>query len=81
MLRHVGLALILVGLSSTACFAQLFSGTPQEQAACRPDVARMCRGVPPDQGAMLDCLIAHQDRLSKPCRAVLESHGQIQPKR
>lgn len=68
-------AAALATLSSTA-MAQ-FSGTPEEQAACRPDVRRFCYKIPEDQGtnAFLQCLQEHRTRLSGKCRAVLESHG------
>ena len=68
-------AAALAVLSSTA-MAQ-FSGTPEEQAACRPDVRRFCYKIPESQGtnAYLQCLQEHRSRLSASCRAVLESHG------
>jgi hypothetical protein len=67
----------LVFVSATASFAQ-FDGTPQEQAACRPDVRKHCRDLKADAGspAFLACLQANRAKLSKSCRAVLESHGQ-----
>jgi hypothetical protein len=53
-------------------------GTPQEQAACRPDVRRFCRDLKPDAGSLsfLSCLQGHREKLSRACLAVLESHGQ-----
>ena len=65
----------LAALSSNA-MAQL-SGTPEEQAACRPDVRRFCYKIPEDQGAsaFLQCLQEHRNRLRASCRNVLESHG------
>jgi len=60
---------------STAAFAQ--SGTPQEQAACRPDVRRFCHSVRQQDGdqAFLACLEMHRDRLSAACKDVLVQHG------
>jgi hypothetical protein len=57
--------------------AQQPSGTPEEQAACRPDVRRFCSKIKQEEGsdAFLQCLQAHRDKLSQKCRAVLESHG------
>ena len=74
-LRVLLAAAALAALSSTA-MAQ-FSGTPEEQAACRPDVRRFCYKIPEDQGAsaFLRCLQEHRNRLTAKCRAVLESHG------
>lgn len=68
------LILLLTGMSSMA-FAD--SGTPDEQAACRPDVRRFCSKVAPDAGdtAFLVCLENHRDELSKNCLGVLMDHG------
>jgi hypothetical protein len=53
-----------------------FQGTPEEQAACRPDVDRFCRDAVPDTFRVLACLQSERTRISAPCRRVLESHGQ-----
>ncbi len=73
-------AILVSGLllsMTTAALAQ-FSGTPEEQAACRPDVRRFCYKLRPDEGsnAFLQCLQAHRSRLTRQCRAVLERHAQ-----
>jgi hypothetical protein len=54
------------------------SGTPKEQAACRPDARRFCSHVKQgsDSNAYLSCLEANRSKLSKACLAVLQSHGQ-----
>ncbi|HEV2956102.1 MAG TPA: hypothetical protein VGX95_08280 [Xanthobacteraceae bacterium] len=58
--------------------AQALSGTPQEQAACRPDVARHCKSVQGnDDNAFVSCLVSHAPQLSKRCRKVLEAHGKL----
>ena len=74
-IRRILLAGALAAVSSSA-LAQL-AGTPQEQAACRPDVRRFCYKVTENQGtnAYLQCLQEHRSRLSAGCRAVLENHG------
>jgi hypothetical protein len=79
MAKHTRGALVaaaFVVLAASAS-AQTGTGTPEEQAACRPDVRRFCNKVTEDQGtdAFLHCLQAHRDKLSQRCRAVLESHG------
>lgn len=68
---------LLTAAPITAALAQ-FEGTPQEQAACRPDVRRLCRDLKPDTGSgvFLACLQTNRAKLSKACRDVLESHGQ-----
>ena len=72
--RTTILTLILTSLSSAA-LAQ--SGTPEEQAACRPDVRRFCSHVAADAGdtAFLVCLENNRDHLTKKCLAVLIDHN------
>jgi len=85
----LGLAIMFASLTTTA-WAQSqaprplplplpfpnFQGTPEEQAACRPDVDRFCREAVPDTFRVLACLQSERTRISAPCRRVLESHGQ-----
>ena len=74
MLSRLLLPAAFLALTSAA-FAQ--SGTPQEQAACRPDVRRFCHSVRQQDGdqAFLACLEMHRDRLTAACRGVLAGHG------
>ena len=76
MWRKASLILALVLGSTTLAFAQM-EGSPQEQAACRGDVGKLCRGVQGGSPAILDCLVSHHTRLSNKCRSVLESHGKL----
>ena len=48
-------------------------GTPEQRAACRADVRRLCRAVPPEEGSMAlyACLKANRDRLSVKCGQVI----------
>ncbi|HVV60658.1 MAG TPA: cysteine rich repeat-containing protein [Pseudolabrys sp.] len=55
----------------------LFKGTPQEQAACRPDAVKFCSDSIPDSFRVLACLQEHEKKLGKACKKVLESHGQL----
>ena len=74
MIRKFVLVAVLTAASSAA-WAE--GGTPQEQAACRPDVRRFCHTVVGSgDGAVLACLQEHRARLHRACRQVLESHGQ-----
>jgi hypothetical protein len=57
-------------------FSELMKGTPEEEAACKPDVTKYCQEAVPDTFRVLGCLKQQRKRLSKPCLAVLESHGQ-----
>ena len=77
MWRKSTLIVALILGSSTLALAQGFSGTPQEQAACRPDVGRWCKGVKAEQGNVLECLVAHHQKLSAKCHAVLQGHNQV----
>ena len=87
--RIVHVAAVLLVLGGTPLLAQdrdkpapssegdLFKGTPQEQAACRPDAVKFCSDAIPDTFRVLACLQEHQEKLGKPCKQVLESHGQL----
>jgi Cysteine rich repeat len=72
--RQISLVAALLVLSSNA-MAQ--SGSPEEQAACRPDVRRFCYKIRESEGsnAFLQCLQEHRAKLSARCRAVLEGYG------
>ena len=51
-------------------------GTPDEEAACKPDVRRYCPNLGDDQLRTLACLQKERARISKACLKVLEDHGQ-----
>jgi hypothetical protein len=82
--RFILIFAIFLASSANALFAQtpppgaggLFEGTPQEQAACHPDVMKFCRESVPDTMRVLACLQARRDRISKACQGVLRNHGQ-----
>jgi hypothetical protein len=48
-------------------------GTPEQRAACAPDVRRFCKSVKPEDGpfAYLSCLQEHQDKLRPACVTVI----------
>jgi hypothetical protein len=74
MFRKVLLAVAFISLSSMALAT---SGTPEEQAACSPDVRKFCKKVPQgsDDNAYLACLENNRDALSIKCLNVLMDHG------
>ena len=74
-MRSSILILALVLALPAPVFAQGATGTPEEQAACRPDVRRLCHSAKGND-AITECLKAHRDKLSKACMAVFEAHGQ-----
>ena len=73
----IRLSLLSLALIAFSSFAMAQQGTPDEQAACRPDVRKFCFRVHESDGsqAYLACLQQNRDRLTAKCRAVLESHG------
>jgi hypothetical protein len=62
------IAAALAVLVSGAAFAQ---GTPQQRAACRPDVTKFCKGKGEDPGVLLQCLEDNKDKISEKCRKVI----------
>ena len=54
----------------------LFTGTPEEQAACAPDASRFCSDAIPDTFRVLACLQEHRKKLKKACLQVLDAHGE-----
>jgi hypothetical protein len=71
---------VLVPGSSTRVMAQ-FSGTPKEQAACRADVAKFCKGLTGDSDdVFVECLVKNAPQVSSRCREVLEAHGKLPPR-
>ena len=74
MFRKVLLTVTFISLSSMAL---AMSGTPEEQAACSPDVRKFCKKVPPgsEDSAYLACLENNRDALSIKCLNVLLDHG------
>jgi len=48
-----------------------FLSVPQafaERGACREDVAKFCKDVPPGQGNIMKCLKEHENELSPACK-------------
>jgi hypothetical protein len=74
MLRKILVILMVAGVGGSA-FA---GGTPEEEAACRPDVRKFCSKLPPNaaDGDFLACLQSHREKLTPKCLNVLTSHGQ-----
>lgn len=55
---------------SSAALAQ----TAAERAACQADAEKLCAGVKPGGGRIVQCLAKQLDKLSPECRKVLQSH-------
>ena len=74
MIRTLMLALALTVVSAAAW---AYSGSDQEQNACRRDVVRHCRNVANEnEFVILACLQANRPKLTVACRTVLQNHGQ-----
>jgi hypothetical protein len=64
----------LAAVSPVAALAAS-SGTKEEQAACRPDVRRLCSKIGnADDRKYRDCLQSHFQELSQKCQQVLMNH-------
>jgi hypothetical protein len=85
MARSIFLFAILLASIATPSVAQQQSfplppfltprGTPEDQRACRPDAARLCKELIGDDDAVLRCFQANRPKLSPACAAVLVKYG------
>ncbi len=77
-------ALCLLAAASTTAAAQSTDkpsqdmGTPEQRAACGPDVGRYCKSVKPEDGpfAYLDCLQKNREKLRPACVKVIDGGAQ-----
>ena len=84
MFHKIAIVLGVVVAGSTVALAQLPlplplpmpQGTPEDRAACEPDVQRYCKSAIPDQLRVLGCLQDNRKRISNACQAVLVRYGQ-----
>jgi hypothetical protein len=76
MVRSVSLILLAVFLTSSAALAQTYpqENTPEDRA-CRGDARRFCKDDIPDQFKVGSCLQMNKEKLSRACKAMLESQG------
>jgi hypothetical protein len=54
----------------------MMEGTPEDRAACNPDVQKYCQAAIPDTMRVLGCLQQNRQRISPACRGVLQKYGQ-----
>ena len=73
----VRLTLILTVLLGSFSAAGAFSGSRQEQDACRPDARKLCSRVAQDEFSVLNCLVSNRTKLSRACTQVLQRYGQL----
>lgn len=80
MKPRLAFALLLALAAATPAAAQSQKqnseemGTPQQRAACGPDVRRFCRHVKPEEGPMAyySCLNEHREKLRTACVKVID---------
>lgn len=71
-LRRLAFALAIVAATSTYSTASLAEqGTPEQRAACTPDVMRLCLSSIYSVKAILACMARNKDSLSDRCRSLL----------
>src|SRR5262249_55325584 len=66
-------------LAASGAFAQSSEGTPEEQDAYHRDAVRFCKDAIPDTFKVLTCLESTRTKIREACRAVLRSHGVLEP--
>jgi Cysteine rich repeat len=77
MIFKIGLlSAALVACATPTVLAQSEQGTPQERAACAPDVRKFCKSANDDTMRVLACLQANRGKITSACNKVLVSHGQ-----
>lgn len=87
MLNHACLKTVrLLGLSVAGLLAATLpvfahSGTADEQAACTPDVFRLCASEIPSEPKIVACLNRKIDKLSPACRKVMSGDDDDKPRK
>jgi len=67
-----GVAVVAIVLGfSTAAVAQML--TAEEQAACKDDFQKYCKGTVPGGGRIIACLNRQYAELAPPCKKVLDA--------
>lgn len=77
---HATLAVIAAALgiaATTPAVADQSRGTEEQQAACTPDVFRLCGSMIPDADRIVYCLRQNTSQLSPACRAVFEPNDTV----
>jgi hypothetical protein len=71
-MSKIGFAVVAIALGfSTAAYAQAL--TAEEQAACKADFAKYCKGTVPGGGRIIACLEKQYAELAAPCKKVLDA--------
>ena len=73
-MRNAARIAVAAAFCFTAASAAAEPGTKEEQAACKPDVYRLCKDFIPVTDKIVSCLKENRSKLSPACRKVF-SHG------
>ncbi len=71
MIRNAARIAVAAALCFTAQYAMALPGTKDEQAACKPDVYRLCKDFIPITERIVSCLKENKSKLSPACRKVI----------
>ena len=74
--RFIVLCFVAALIAGTAPNAM--AQTAQQRAVCQGDAKKLCAGVAPGGGRVLECLAKQKGSLSEPCKAVVEAQGSEQ---
>jgi hypothetical protein len=69
------LTTIAAALTLLTAGAPVLAQTAEQRAACEADAKKMCPGIQPGGGRILDCLAKQKDKLSDACKKVVASQG------
>lgn len=61
----------------TACLSigsAALAQTAEERAECKADVERLCKGIEPGGGRIVECLAKQKDKISVGCAKALEAY-------
>ncbi len=70
MRKALSLLFLVVVLSPGMALAQ----TAAERAACQADFEKLCPGVQPGGGRIIECLAQHLNDLTPQCQTVVKAH-------
>ncbi len=69
-MRNTARIAVAAAFCFTAASAMAQMGTKEEQAACKPDVYRLCKDFIPVTEKIVECLKQNRRKLSPRCRKV-----------
>jgi hypothetical protein len=71
----VSAALLIAGCVQAWAQYQTMPHSEAQDRACRGDAQRLCRDAMPDEFRIASCLQMNRDRVSRGCRAAMQSQG------